>query len=110
MENTIPDTEEEVTAEAFNLWVKNARPGERFTYHTGHLSVDREKIVNLPQYGSLAHVMIEPYHSVGQAAYRAYEQGKVELIQKRLSRSGRWAYIAIKRRVRTAVTWRHTDG
>lgn len=110
MNDIVTQTDEEVTVPAFQLWLKHARPGDRFEYHRGFLVTDREKVVNLPQYGMPAHVFYEPVHSVGQAAWQAYERGHVDLLQKKLDRHGNYAYMAVKRKGRTAVTRRQING
>lgn len=96
--DTLTELEDEVTVEAFDLWLKHARPGSKLEYHRGNLALDREKVTTLPNYGGLvAHVFYEPLHSVGHAAWRAYELGQVELVQKKIGREV-YSYFAFKRR------------
>lgn len=92
----VSETEEEITLAAFARWVDVSRPGESFTYHVGNLMIDREKIVQLPNYG-MTRVYIQPYHTIGEYAWWAYERGKVELVQRKLP-DGRFEYIAQKKR------------
>lgn len=110
MNDNVTQMDEEVTVPAFQLWLKNARAGDRFEYHRGFLVTDREKVVNMPNYGTVAHVFYEPVHSVGQVAWQAYERGSVDLVQKKLDRHGNYAYMAVKRKGRVAVTRRQVNG
>lgn len=81
-----------ITAEYFNNWVRTAKPGWELVYHVGHLAFDRETV-----YEETGRVRrYEPQHSTGNAAYAAYEDGLVELFQKRISEN-RWHYIARRR-------------
>lgn len=96
MEKLAPDDTIDVTIAHFELWLKTARPGDKFEYHRGFLAYDRETVTMMPQ-GYYAHVFHEPMHDVGLAAYGAYERGQVELVQKKIGRE-RYRYFAIKRR------------
>jgi hypothetical protein len=76
---------------AFLSWLKTAQPGDSFVYYTGFLA-DRETP--------------PPPHEIaeGEAALRAFSEGRVELAQKRIKRgegnkAGTFQYIAQKRRV-----------
>jgi len=84
---------------AFELWLATARPGSSFVYHRGMLAADRESVALLPQYGGYVHVAHEPFHTLGLTAWLAYEQGKVVLAQRRVSRDT-FDYIAFKRKPR----------
>jgi len=97
MKETIPRPDEEVTAATFEAWLKYARPGDRYEYHRGSLAVDREKVVNIPALGGFAHVYVEPFHSLASAVWRAYQQGKVLLAQKKVNDST-FRYLAYKRK------------
>lgn len=96
METNKPDDTLDVTIAHFELWLKSARPGDRFEYHRGFLAYDRETVTMMPQ-GYYAHVFHEPMHDLGLTAYGAYERGQVELVQKKLGRE-RYSYFAIKRK------------
>jgi hypothetical protein len=74
-------------------------------YHRGFLAIDREKVMVLPRFGGTAHVYFEPMHSVGVAAWIAYEQGRVVLAQKRIA-PGVYSYIAFKRKKAMKTTKR----
>lgn len=58
-----------LTPHSFREWVRDADPGDRICYHTGHLCRDRGKDVNA--------------HELGLAAMEAGEAGFVELFQTR---------------------------
>lgn len=112
MENIIPEKEDEVTAAAFTLWLRQSRPGERFVYHTGHLASDREEVRLIPGLG-WARVYFEPMHTVATTAWIAYERGLVSLVQKKRP-DGRFDYIAFKRkdtrRLTSGKTFHSFDG
>lgn len=97
MKETIPRADEEVTAATFEAWLQHARPGDSYEYHRGYLTRDREKVVMLPAYGQYAHVFVEPTHSMAQAVWRAYRQGKAMLVQQKMG-SEDYRYLAFKRR------------
>lgn len=103
MEQSIAESDDEITLERFEGWLRTARPGSRIEYHRGYLAADREEVVLLPRpWNKYAHVIHEPIYSVGVAAMRAAEQGKVELVQKRLGPSN-YRYFAVKKRKATQV-------
>lgn len=87
-----------MTAAEFEKWLREAPKGSNVVYYTGHLCYDRESIIATERNGKtvLSHVMHEPMHSLGEAAYHAYEQGKVMLFQRRVD-AYKVEYIAIKR-------------
>ena len=72
-----------VDANGFGDWIAGARPGDIVEYHRGLLAKDRA----MPK----AHDV----DAVGAAAWRAYESGRVALVQRRIE-SGVCAYLAIR--------------
>ena len=88
-----------VTSEAALFgWFETARPGERFTYHIGHLAVDRARETSGLAAGArevLGHVADRVMALVGQDMLIA--------VQQRLD-DGRMAYLAIKAGMRAART------
>lgn len=60
------------------------KPGERLVYHTGNLIYDRE---NGPDFQNV--------HAVGVAAYEAYDEARITLVQKRIA-PHICAYVAVK--------------
>lgn len=60
-----------MTPAAFQNWVQTARKRSRTTYHVGNLQQDRQHDAATDTLGSFA--------------YRAYEQGRVSLVQRRLN-------------------------
>lgn len=91
---------EEVTAATFETWLRRSRPGDSMVYHVGFLAADREDVRFLgAPYNQHAHVFHEPIHSLGDAVWRAYLHGKVDLVQRRKGERHRqqFEYIAIKR-------------
>lgn len=91
---------DEITPERFDHWLRSAPPGSKLQYHYGLLASDRETVRLLPPpWSTYAHIYFEPMHSVGIAAYRAYEQGKVDLVQQKVGPET-YRYFAIKRRNR----------
>lgn len=76
-------------ARQFEVWLKFAKPGDQFIYHTGsHLSKKNEGL---------------EYSSKVYSAREAYDRGEVILVQRRVSHGlsrwdpGKFDYIAIKR-------------
>lgn len=80
--------------EEFEYWIKNARPGKFYIYHTGFLTVDRGHIVNTPDGGVF--VCTGEVHSLGKAAIEAFYAKRVHLFQRKLH-DGVYEYIAVKR-------------
>lgn len=88
------------TAE-FNQWLVHGYPGSQIVYHQGHLAYDREGMVNLKHEGRhlhdhFVHQFFEPQHTLGAEVYRAAQQGRVWLFQRRLDKNV-FDYIAQKR-------------
>lgn len=86
----------DVTIEDFNRFLDYGKPGSKFAYHRGFLTIDRDKVRLDSKAGAIVHQYIEPYHSLAQTVYRAYERGKVELTQKKLGK-GLYLYFATRR-------------
>ena len=99
MNDNLAHMSEEITPERFESWVKIARPGDRLTYHVGLLATDRERSEMLAKHNTYAHVYYEPIHSVGLYAMYYYEQGVLELVQRKM-KPGVYEYIAIKRKTK----------
>lgn len=75
----------------FCAWITQAESGEPLIYHHGFLVVDTDPVISkLPADQRLA------LRALGNAAFRAAEQGLVHLVQQRLA-TDRFAYIAIAR-------------
>lgn len=81
--------------EDFREWIKSAKVGKVFIYHTGHLAVDRGVIVDngtdMPLF-----IPNGDIHELGKLAIRAFEQGVVYLFQRKLH-DNVWEYIAMKK-------------
>ena len=76
---------------SFCAWIAQAESGEPLTYHHGFLVVDTDPVISkLPTDQRLT------LRALGNAAFRAAEQGLVHLVQKRIA-TDRFAYIAIAR-------------
>lgn len=100
MELTIADNDDEITIASFERWLKSSRPKSKFVYHRGYLAGDREEIRLLPAQGAFVHIYFEPAHELGLIAWHAYEQGVVELVQKKLPENRGYEYTAFKRSVK----------
>ncbi len=75
----------------FCAWIAQAESGEPLIYHYGFLVVDTDPVISkFPADQRLA------LRALGNAAFRAAEQGLVHLVQQRLA-ADRFAYIAIAR-------------
>lgn len=75
----------------FFAWVAQAEAGDRIEYHRGFLVLDTFPL--------FSHLDTEPRTRLlrlGEAAYRAAEQGLVHLVQERVG-PDEFAYIAIAR-------------
>lgn len=66
----------------FNHWLINGPKGSKFVYHIGFLA-------NVPSRA----------RREANDAWNAYQEGLVELVQKRIA-DGQYLYMAVKRRVR----------
>lgn len=95
---TITQNEEDISLASFEHWLDKSRPGDRIVYHIGRLAMDREDVQLVPGVGQYAHIFYEPYHSIGNAAWHAYERGLVELVQRKLRFNRGYEYVAIKRK------------
>ena len=88
-----------VTSEAALLgWFETARPGERFTYHIGHLAVDRAR-----ETSGLAAGAREALGRIADRVMALVGQEMLIAAQQRLD-DGRMAYLAIKAGMRAART------
>jgi hypothetical protein len=76
---------------AFQYWLKNARPGERVLYYYGFLMRDREVFMR----GGGFSDNFPPSIKTAIAAWKAYMNGSVHLIQKKQG-MGVYEYIAVK--------------
>lgn len=79
------------TESDFSYWLKTAREGERATYYRGFLMRDREVYLR----GGGFTDSFPPAIKTAIAAWRAYMNGEVKLIQKREGTYD-YKYIAIK--------------
>lgn len=98
---TVP-TSSVMEPDAFKRWVKASKPGDRIIYYTGHLAHDREGLVSVINPDStfkLVRHLYQPLHDLGSAAYQAWTDGKVHLLQKRTG-DATWFYIAERRKTR----------
>lgn len=87
------------TSEAALLgWFETARPGERFTYHVGHLAVDRAR-----ETSGLAAGAREALGRIADRVMALVGQEMLIAAQQRLD-DGRMAYLAIKAGMRAART------
>ena len=81
----------EISEISFCAWITQAESGEALIYHHGFLVVDTDPVISkLPTDQRLT------LRALGNAAFRAAEQGLVHLVQKRIA-TDRFAYIAIAR-------------
>ncbi len=71
-----------MTPAAFQNWVQTSRKRSRITYHVGNLQEDRHHDAAT--------------HTLGEFSYRAYEQGRVSLVQRRRP-DGKLSYEAERR-------------
>lgn len=79
----------EITDIDLYAWLAQADAGDALIYHRGFLAVDTDKLISdLPTERRLA------LRSLGDAAFRAGEQGLVHLVQERLG-PDQFAYVAI---------------
>lgn len=80
-----------VTSEAALLgWFETAIPGERFTYHVGHLAADRAR-----ETSGLAGAAREMLSRMADRVRTLVGQDRLIAVQQRLA-DGRSAYLAIK--------------
>lgn len=80
-----------VTSEAALFgWFETARPGERFTYHIGHLAADRAR-----ETSGLAAGAREALNRIADRVMTLVGQDMLIAVQSRLD-DGRMAYLAIK--------------
>lgn len=81
-----------IQPDKFQNWLLLAPRGEQMIYHTGHLAFEREKT---KEFGNrVLTVAVDPEDKVGWLAYQAYRDGRVELVQRRVSENV-CDYIAI---------------
>jgi len=73
----------------FCAWLGQATPGDRLVYHRGFLGIDATA-TTVPEEERLQ------LETLATAAYRAFEAGFVDLVQRRLGVND-FAYIAIAR-------------
>ena len=81
--------------EAFERWLKHANPGSEYVYATG--------VVRLDEVRRQKPVLSEETWAVAKAAWKAYEQGRVELAQRR-NENG-FDYLCQKRREAIRNDW-----
>jgi hypothetical protein len=79
-----------VTRQEFEVWLKQARPGDRLVYHRGYLAVDRAR-----GSGPLSESARRELVLVGNLALALAEQGKAHLVQQRTGPDA-FSYIAVK--------------
>ena len=81
-----------ITDIAFCAWLAQAEPGERLTYHVGHLAIDRLAV--LAPVGDAGGKRLG---ALADCALRAAEAGLCHLVQHRLG-PDRFVYVAIARK------------
>lgn len=74
---------------AFLAWIDRAAPGERITYHEGHLGFDRTR-----GHSSLSETVLDELNCVAGLAMLLADAGHVLLAQRRVAED-RVAYLAI---------------
>lgn len=74
----------------FRAWLRS-RSTRPFEYHRGFLALDRMRTGRFAPFVSYA------VDRVGSMALRAYEEGKVTLVQKKIG-PGVTSYLAVKRK------------
>ena len=89
--------EEPSGAVDLQAWAAHAAPGARCVYHRGHLAEDRHPITT--RLGEAARRQLD---RTADLALAMAATGQVLLVQRRLDDG--YAYIAIKRRVRTSTS------
>jgi hypothetical protein len=90
-----------IALDKFRNWLLLATPGEQVVYHTGHLASERER--TREEHGMLITVAVDPEDAVGWEAWRAYEIGLVELVQRRVDENV-CDYIAVKKGKRNGTS------
>jgi hypothetical protein len=81
----------EITDIDLYAWLAQADAGDALIYHRGFLAVDTDKLIS-----DLPAERRDALRSLGDAAFRAAEQGLVHLVQERIG-PNQFAYIAIAR-------------
>jgi hypothetical protein len=76
-----------MSVDDFNAWEKTARSGESVVYFQGYLAYARGGEKKNPEQLKLS--------KMADRAYEAHDEGRVHLIQKRVSDYS-WNYIAVK--------------
>ena len=80
--------------EDVSRFLKESKPGDTLTYHTGFLAQDR---LNVYSFGGDVFTTINTTVDwVGNAMWKAYQRGIVSLFQKKLG-DNRYSYIAKRR-------------
>lgn len=79
----------------FKSWLKDGKPGEAFVYHEGDLAVERFNTRRMKD-GRIFTVTTR-VAEVADAAWQAYEDDLVILVQKRLD-VHRYQYLAVLKR------------
>lgn len=79
---------EPTTIAAFEIWLRQAKRGDRFIYHIGLLYHDR---TNWDTYQA-----IEPIDSLATRVWERNEAGQVVLIQRKGFEPGQYIYEAVK--------------
>jgi hypothetical protein len=84
-------TDEAAAVAGWKQWLRFARVGAKCVYYEGSLSADRYLRKNAKEVNARARAA----DAIGKEAWRAHEQGRVALVQRRLG-VRRFAYVAIK--------------
>lgn len=79
----------------FQDWIKHARTGQVYKYHTGFLAVDRQSIVNVVDNLPIL-VNGGPVDAMASEAILAFDAKRIHLFQRKL-KDGVYEYIAMKR-------------
>lgn len=75
------------TRQAFEAWLETAEPGTAYPYFTGDLALAR---------GSPGAIWRRATFDTADRAWKAYEDGEVELVQGRHG-PNQYVYLAVKR-------------
>ena len=95
MVSTTPRRWQPPTLDATKNWLyREAERGNSLVYWRGFLMCDRCRIENID--GKYFYRLLYPAHALGELMWKAYEQGKVTLVQRKRGIAD-YDYIAIRR-------------
>lgn len=78
-----------ITGQQFEVWLKQAAPGDRLVYHRGYLAVDRAR-----GSGRLSEAARRELVAVANLALALADRGEIHLVQRRY-RDGDYSYLAV---------------